>query len=360
MGLVLGGLGLAGLAGYIYLDRNPSAKAAIEADKKAAIERIESVTHGAKASLKERTDSAKASANELIGRAVDKVEEKKDAVKSLGNEKAASGEAGLAIIGALIKDSWTDFKLEKVEPYNHNTAIYTFSFPSEDATAGGNVASALLVRSSDAKELLDDKGKPVIRPYTAITGPETKGHLKLMVKEYPTGKMSKHIADLKIGDTLAFKGPIQKFPYKANEFDHGVCVSGGSGITPMYQLITHAMDLKDDKTKFTLIFSNVTDKDILLRKEWDELVKANPDRLKVVYALDKAPYFWKGETGFITKDIISKYAPKADGAEKVKIFVCGPPGQVKSVSGPKDGPRQGEVGGILKELSYNADQVFKF
>jgi NAD(P)H-flavin reductase len=107
--------------------------------------------------------------------------------------------------------------------------------------------------------------------------------------------MSKHIADLKIGDTLAFKGPIQKFPYKANEFDHGVCVSGGSGITPMYQLITHAMDLKDDKTKFTLIFSNVTDKDILLRKEWDELVKANPDRLKVVYALDKAPYFWKGE-----------------------------------------------------------------
>jgi hypothetical protein len=44
-------------------------------------------------------------------------------VKSLGNEKAASGEAGLAIIGALIKDSWTDFKLEKVEPYNHNTAM---------------------------------------------------------------------------------------------------------------------------------------------------------------------------------------------------------------------------------------------
>jgi hypothetical protein len=26
-----------------------------------------------------------------------------------------------------------------------------------------------------------------------------------------------------------------------------------------------------------------------------------------------------GETGFITKDIISKYAPKADGAEKVKV-----------------------------------------
>jgi hypothetical protein len=40
---------------------------------------------------------------------------------------------------------------------------YTFSFPDQEATSGGPVASALLVRSSDAKELVDDKGKPVIR-----------------------------------------------------------------------------------------------------------------------------------------------------------------------------------------------------
>ncbi len=110
--------------------------------------------------------------------------------------------------------------------------------------------------------------------------------------------MSQHIDHLKVGDSLAFKGPISKFPYKANEIDHGICVSGGSGITPMYQLITHAMDLKDDKTKFTLIFSNVTEKDILLRKEWDALASAHPDRLKVVYALDKPPFFWKGASMF--------------------------------------------------------------
>lgn len=36
----------------------------------------------------------------------------------------------------------------------------------------------------------------------------------------------------------------------------------GSGITPMYQMISHSLSLPEDKTKWTLIFANVTEKDI--------------------------------------------------------------------------------------------------
>lgn len=32
----------------------------------------------------------------------------------------------------------------------------------------------------------------------------------------------------------------------------------------------------------------------VLRKEWDELAKKNPDRLNIKYVLDKAPWGWKG------------------------------------------------------------------
>jgi len=38
----------------------------------------------------------------------------------------------------------------------------------------------------------------------------------------------------------------------------------------------------------------------------------------------------------------------------------GPPGQVAAVAGKKDGGKQGEAGGILKELGYTADQVKKY
>jgi NAD(P)H-flavin reductase len=74
--------------------------------------------------------------------------------------------------------------------------------------------------------------------------------------------MSQHIAHLKPGETLSFKGPIAKYAYKPNEFAHGFAIGGGSGITPMYQMISHSLTLPNDNTKWTLMFANVTDKDI--------------------------------------------------------------------------------------------------
>ena len=53
------------------------------------------------------------------------------------------------------------------------------------------------------------------------------------------------------------------------------------------------------------------------------------------------------------------FEPK-DGANG-KIFVCGPPGLYKAVSGMKKSPQdQGELEGMLKELGYEKEQVYKF
>ena len=163
----------------------------------------------------------------------------------------------------------------------------------------------------------------------------------------------------------------------------------------MYQILQHALADKSNKTKFTLLFSNVTEKDILLREEFDSLAKKYPDTFKVVYYLDKGERDWKGvsdsaylryvhsqrsgETRYISKEGIQKYVAGADSGNKVKVFVCGklfssirirffrlrgtllgPPGQVASLAGKKDGMKQGELGGILKELGYTEDQVYKF
>jgi cytochrome-b5 reductase len=61
---------------------------------------------------------------------------------------------------------------------------------------------------------------------------------------------------------LLFKGPIPKYKYEPNTFDRGLCISGGSGITPMYQLISYSLGIPDDKTKWTLVFANVSEEDI--------------------------------------------------------------------------------------------------
>ncbi|KAF9444346.1 ferredoxin reductase-like protein [Macrolepiota fuliginosa MF-IS2] len=256
-------------------------------------------------------------------------------------------------------ENWKDFKLKKIIPYNHNTSKFVFELPNDEASLLP-VASCLVVKSSDPEALLNDKGKPIVRPYTPISPPDQPGELTFLIKKYETGNASKYIHALKEGETLALKGPIPKFPYKENEFDQVALIGGGSGITPLYQLLTHALQSPTDKTKFTLLFSNVTEKDILLRQELDALKKQYGDKFDLVYLVDKPSEGWSGPSGFINADIIKKYVGSPDLKEKVKIFVCGPPGQVNSLAGKKQGPNQGELAGILKELGYTQDQVFKF
>ena len=103
--------------------------------------------------------------------------------------------------------------------------------------------------------------------------------------------------------------------------------------------------------------------------------KKHPKHLEIVFALDNPSEGWKGPSGFISADLIKEHISPPSLQDKVKIFVCGthhicllflrfylspnpgPPGQVAAISGKKAGMAQGELGGVLKELGYSADQV---
>lgn len=187
-----------------------------------------------------------------------------------------------------------------------------------------------------------------------------KGYMDLLIKKYPNGPMSTHVHDLKPGQSLDVKGPLPKYPWTPNKHPEIALVLGGTGITPGYQLIRAIFSNPEDKTKVSLIFGNIAEEDILLRKEFIELENTYPQRFRVFYALDKPPSKWEGHKGFVTKELLKTVLPEPK-EENVKVFVCGPPGMMQSISGPKKSPRdQGELTGILKELGYTEDQVYKF
>ncbi len=172
--------------------------------------------------------------------------------------------------------------------------------------------------------------------------------------------MSEHIHDLKEGDTLSFKGPIPKYPWSPNKHTHITLIAGGTGITPMYQLIRAIFKNPEDKTKVSLVFGNIKEEDILLKKEISDLENEFPQRLRAFYTLDSPPESWPNGKGFITKDLLKEIIPDPK-SENIKVFVCGPPGLYKAVSGPKTSPQdQGDLSGILKELGYTKEQVYKF
>lgn len=63
----------------------------------------------------------------------------------------------------------------------------------------------------------------------------------------------------------------------------------------MYQILIHALTKPENKTKFKLIFANVSEKDILLKEELDSLKKKYPQTFDVVYTVDAAGPGWNGK-----------------------------------------------------------------
>lgn len=109
-------------------------------------------------------------------------------------------------------------------------------------------------------------------------------------------------------------------------------VAGGTGITPMLQLIRHMIKDPKDTTKVSLLFANQTEKDILLRDELEKIEKNHPDRLKIWYTLDSSSEGWKYSTGYVSAEIIEKnmYPPSPD----TMVLMCGPPPMINFACTP--------------------------
>ncbi|VDK18010.1 unnamed protein product [Anisakis simplex] len=124
-------------------------------------------------------------------------------------------------------------------------------------------------------------------------------------------------------------------------------IAGGTGITPMLQIINAILKDPNDSTKISLLFANQTEDDILLRDELDKLAKQHEDRFQIWYTLDKMAIGWKYSTGYITDEMIDAHLPKA-GADTA-ILMCGPPPMINFACVPN-----------LEKLQHAKENYFSF
>ncbi|KAI8062258.1 hypothetical protein BC940DRAFT_309182 [Gongronella butleri] len=249
--------------------------------------------------------------------------------------------------------------LEETEQVTKNVKKLRFSLPSEDHVAGLTVSSFViaLIRKKDTWV-----PQFLIRPYTPVSHEEDAGYMDLMVKlneekaTDPANSASHALHNLKPGDTVRFFGKMisAKLPeYKANEMKQVGMVAGGSGITPMLQILRKALSDPDDATQFHLLYCNRTEDDIILKESLDKLASAHPERFKVTYSLSRAaPEAWQGETGRVNAEMLKKVLPQGN-EQQVRLYVCGPPGMVTALLGNKT------TQGLLEPL-YEKKQIVEF
>ncbi|KAL5495457.1 CBR1 [Sanghuangporus weigelae] len=242
---------------------------------------------------------------------------------------------------------WKEFPLVAKFTVSPNTALYRFALSRPDDVLGLPIGQHISVQA-------EINGKQIMRSYTPTSSDDDLGHFDLLVKTYEKGNISRYIGQLKIGDKVRIKGPKGQFKYHPSLTREIGMIAGGTGITPMLQIVRAALKNPLDRTKLSLIYANVNTEDILLRAELDELAERHKDRFKVYYVLNNPPPNWKGGVGFVTKDQIERHLPPTD--HNIKILMCGPP------------PMMTAMKKHLDELKYPAprtvskleDQVFMF
>ncbi|KAJ5151754.1 Cytochrome b5 [Penicillium capsulatum] len=168
-------------------------------------------------------------------------------------------------------------------------------------------------------------GVAVTRSYTPVSNNLDRGRIELVVKCYPDGLLSgRYLAGLSLGDEVEFRGPKG-----AMRYSQGLCskigmVAGGTGITPMYQLIRAICENDTDTTEISLVYANRSESDILLRHELETFARRYPRNFKLWYMLDTAPADWPYGCGYVDRTILREHLPGP--APDTKILLCGPPG----------------------------------
>ena len=171
------------------------------------------------------------------------------------------------------------------------------------------------------------EGSFVTRAYSLCSSPKDalKGRAAITVRSNPGGfAADKLLAALKPGDEVIASDPQGFFYYEdLRDAKHVVGLAGGSGITPFLSMAYALRDGAED-FELTLLYGSRDEESILFRKELDEVAAACP-KFRVVHVLsdeEKAGY----EHGFITAELIKKYAP-ADA--EYSVFLCGPEGMYR-------------------------------
>mmetsp|Transcript_51020 Transcript_51020/g.153369 ORF Transcript_51020/g.153369 Transcript_51020/m.153369 type:complete len:305 (-) Transcript_51020:118-1032(-) len=269
---------------------------------------------------------------------------------------------------ALDPDNFLAFRLIEKEAISHDTRRFTFALQSPETKLGLPIGQHISFRFSDPQN-----GKMVLRTYTPVTGDETFGKVSFVIKVYKAGvhpkfpdggKMSQHLDSLRIGDTMDMRGPKGHVTY----WGHGAfkvkpigkpvserratsfgMIAGGTGITPMLQIIKAILRDRSDRSTISLIYANQSEEDILLREELESIAKQYPDQFRLHYTLDRPPKGWTYSSGFVTKEMIEAniLGPSENGS--TQVFMCGPPPMIKFACIP-----------ALKDLGFTEDHWFSF
>lgn len=211
--------------------------------------------------------------------------------------------------------------LKAKEPITHDTHHYVFERPEGMDFTPGQATELTL-----DKDGWRDEG----RPFTFTSQPED-ADLEFVIKSYPDHDgVTEQLPDLNPGDEVELADPFGAI----SDQGPGTFIAAGAGITPFISILRRrAKDGKLDGSR--LIYSNKTEKDIILRQEWEDM-----QGLSVVFTVTDQP-----DASVLTRRIDKDLLTEQISDLSQHFYLCGPPEFVD------------DVRSALKEMSVDEDKI---
>lgn len=213
--------------------------------------------------------------------------------------------------------------IKSIQPVTHDVKQFTFEKPDGYTFTPGQATEV----SINKEGWKDEK-----RPFT-FTSLNEDPNLQFTIKIYEDHDgVTNQIGQLEAGDEFIIDDPWGTIQYKGP----GVFLAGGAGVTP-FIAIFRDLHKKGELDGNTLIFSNKTPEDVILREEFDRILGDN--FISVLTDEDSENDIFLD--GFIDKDFLADQIDDFDQP----FYVCGPP------------PFNDAIMKYLKELGAEPDSL---
>ncbi|TDL75245.1 flavodoxin reductase [Palleronia sediminis] len=198
--------------------------------------------------------------------------------------------------------------LQSISPVTHDTYRLVFDRPEGFEFEPGQATHWALDR---------DGWRDEDRPFTMTSQPEDTDRVEFVIKSYPShGGVTEQIPDMTPGDRILAEEPAGAITDKGA----GTFIAGGAGITPFIPILRRRAR-KGALDGCKLIFSNKTERDIILRDEWEGM-----EGLSCVFCVTEQP-----DSDLVTRKIDAALLNDAISDKTAPVYICGPRPMVNDI-----------------------------
>lgn len=214
-----------------------------------------------------------------------------------------------------------EIRLLRHETIAEGTMAFHFSRPEGfEFRAGQSMALSLITPPET-----DDEGSS--RTFTIASAPHEAG--LLIATRMRDSAFKRVLKSLPPGSPLNMDGPDGDMVLENDAALPIVFLAGGIGITPFRSMAVHAAQAQLPH-RITLFYGNRRPEDAPFLDELRELEARNPNfrLVALMSAAEKSAPPWRGETGYIRRDLIERFVAEPQAA---LYYFAGPPAMTEAM-----------------------------